>query len=111
MSEELCQKKTSHKVFLGKPIDLLQTKETRIAPLIIDKPIDPCFFCCHGSMGFPKHLMEVFSLHNSSLISRKNQAKFKRWLHRIKITQPHLKILVSFSSAEYALSNDVYKTI
>ena len=30
--------------------------------------------------------------------------------HRIKITQPNLMILVSFSSAEDALSNDVKKT-
>ena len=41
----------------------------------------------------------------------KRQAKFEndcisRNGHKIKITQPHLMILVSFSSAEDALSND-----
>ena len=56
--------------------------------------------------------MEGFSLHNSSLVGRKNQAKFEndcisRNGHRIKITQPNLMILVSFSSEEDALSNDV----
>ena len=59
-----------------------------------------------------KHRMEGFSLHNSSLVGRKNQAKFengyisRNW-HRIKITQPNLMILVSFSSGEDVLSNDV----
>ena len=57
-------------------------------------------------------LMEDFYRHNSSLIGRKNQAKFEndcisRNRHRIKITQSKLMILVSLSSAEYALSNDV----
>ena len=56
--------------------------------------------------------MEGFSLHNSSLIGRKNQAKFEndgilRNGHKIKITQPNVMILVSFFSAEDALSNDV----
>ena len=56
--------------------------------------------------------MEGFSLHNSSLIGRKNQGKFEndsisRNGHGFKITQPNLMILVSFSSAEDALSNDV----
>ena len=59
-----------------------------------------------------KHRMEGFSLHNSSLVGHKNQAKFEndcisRTGQRIKITQPNLMILVSFSSGEYALSNDV----
>ena len=48
---------------------------------VLWKPIDPCFFCFHGSMGFPKHLMEALSRHNSSLIGRKNQAKFEKWLY------------------------------
>ena len=44
----------------------------------------------------------------------KNQAKFKnecilRNGHRINITQPNLMIVVSFSSAEDVLSNDVKK--
>ena len=59
-----------------------------------------------------KHRMEGFSLHNSSLVGLKNQVKFEndcisRNEHRIKITQPTLMILVSFSSGEDALSNDV----
>ena len=64
-------------------------------------------------MGFHKTpYMEGFSLHNSSLVGRKNQAKFEndcisRNGHRIKITQPNSMILVSFSSGEDALSNDV----
>ena len=58
--------------------------------------------------------MEDFSRHNSSLIGRKNQAKFQndciaRSGHRFKITQPNLMILVAFSSAEDALSNNVNK--
>ena len=56
--------------------------------------------------------MEGFSRHNSSLIGRKNQAKFENYCisrnrHRIKITHPNLMILVSFSSAEDVLSNYV----
>ena len=48
----------------------------------------------------------------SMLISRKNQVKFKndcisRRGHRFKITQPNLMILVSLSSPENALSNDL----
>ena len=59
-----------------------------------------------------RHRMEGLSRHNSSLIGRKNPAKFEndclsRSGHRFKITQPNLLILVSFSSAEEALSNDV----
>ena len=62
-----------------------------------------------------KHRMEGLSLHNSSLIGRKNQATFEnncisRNEHRLKIyTQPNIMILVSFSSAVEALSNDVNK--
>ena len=56
--------------------------------------------------------MKGYSRHNSSLIGRKNQAKFdndriSRNGHRIKTTQPNLMILVSFSSAEDVWSNDV----
>ena len=48
------------------------------------------------------------------LIGRKNEAKFEndcisRNEHRIKLTQPNSIILVSFSSAEDALTNDVNK--
>ena len=58
--------------------------------------------------------MEGFSQHNSSLIGRKNQEKVEngcisRSGHRFKITQPNLMIMVSFSSVEDALSNDVFK--
>ena len=57
-------------------------------------------------------LMKGHSGHNSSLIGRKNQAKFEndcvsRNGHRIKITQPNSMILLSISSAEDALTNDV----
>ena len=49
---------------------------------------------------------------NSSLIGPKNPVKFEndyisRSVHRFKITQPNLTILVSFSSAEDVISNDV----
>ena len=63
--------------------------------------------------GLPHNtIMEGFSRHNSLLIGRKNQAKsenncISRSGHRFKTTQPNLMILVSFSSVEYALSNDV----
>ena len=58
--------------------------------------------------------MEALSRHNSSLIGRKNQAKFEndcisRSGHRFKITQPNLMIFLSFSSAEDPLSNNVKK--
>ena len=67
--------------------------------------------------------MKGLSLYNSTLIGRKNQAKFENdcissnW-HRIKITQPNSMILVSFSSAEDGfklylmmfLKNDTFKS-
>ena len=58
--------------------------------------------------------MKGHSRHNSSLIGRKNQVKFEndcvlRNGHRIKITQPNSKILVSFSSVEDTLFSDVKK--
>ena len=58
--------------------------------------------------------MKGHSRHNSSLIGRKNQAKFENYcasrnVHRIKITVPNSVISVSFSSAEDALFNDVKK--
>ena len=66
---------------------------------------------CRGKAS-PKHLMEGFSRHNSSLIGRKYQAKFEndcisRSGHRFKITQPNLMILISFSFAEDVTYNDV----
>ena len=62
--------------------------------------------------AFTKHRVEGFSRHNSLLVGRKNQAKFEndcisRNGHRIKITHPNLMILVSFSSGEDAISNDI----
>ena len=59
-----------------------------------------------------KHRMEGFSLHfaRRSQKSRENLKMtviFKKWAYRIKINQPNLMILVSFSSGENALSNDV----
>ena len=59
-------------------------------------------------------IMKGYSWHNSSLLSRKNPAKFEndrisRNGHRIKTTQPNLMILVSFSSAEDVWYNDVNK--
>ena len=65
--------------------------------------------------GLPQNtLWQDFPRHNSSLFGRKNQAKFEndcilRSGHRFTITQPNSMILVSFSSAEDALSNDVKK--
>ena len=75
--------------------------------------VEPCFFCWHGSMGFPQNkTMKGHSQHNPSLIGRKNQAKFKNDSvltngHRIKITQSNLMILVSISSAGVAWFEDV----
>ena len=62
-------------------------------------------FVAKDQWASPKHLMEGLSLHNSSLIGCKNQAKFEndcisRNGHRIKITQPNFMILASFSSAK-----------
>ena len=73
-----------------------------------------CFFCWHGSIGFPKHHMKGHSKHNSSLIGRKIQAKLKndsvsRNGHRIIITQPNSMLLVSFSFAEDAFIKDLKK--
>ena len=58
--------------------------------------------------------MDCLSRQNSSLIGPKYPAKFENYcisrsVHRLKITQPNLTILVSFSSAEDVLSNDVKK--
>ena len=58
------------------------------------------------------HRTECLSRQNPSLIRRKNPAKFEndcisRNGRRIKRTEPNLMILVSFSSAEDALSNEV----
>ena len=60
------------------------------------------------------HRTECLSRQNPSLIRRKKPAKFEndcisRNGRRIKSTEPNLMILVSFSSAEDALSNDVKK--
>ena len=84
------------------------------------KPSIRCFGEAHWSVatketrinGLPQiTIWKAFPRHNSLLIGRKNQAKFDDCIsrngHKIKITQPNLMILVSFSSAEDALSNDV----
>ena len=60
------------------------------------------------------HRTECLSRQNPSLIRRKDPAKFEndcisRNGRRIKSTEPNLMILVSFSSAEDALSNDLKK--
>ena len=73
----------------------MATKETRINGLPQNTII---------MEGFPDTILR------SSVA--KNQAKFEndcisRNGHRIKITQPNLMILVSFSSAEDVLSKDV----
>ena len=95
MSEELCSEKLSIRCFGGSP--LIRGNKRNM-----------------DQWASTKHHMEGFFRHNSSLIGRKNQAKFendcisRNW-HRIKITQTNLMILVSFSSAKDALSNDVKK--
>ena len=80
-----------------------------------------CFGEAHWSVstketrfnGIPQGIiMKGYSRHNSSLIGRKNRAKFEndrisRNGHGIKTTQPNLMILVSFCSAEDVWSNDV----
>ena len=81
-----------HMVFWGKPTDPCQQKILRKRKRAYERP-------------FPTQ---------STLIGRKNQAKSEndcvsRNGHRIKITQPNSMILVSFSSAEDALFNDVIK--
>ena len=58
--------------------------------------------------------MDCLSRQNSSLIGHQNPAKFEndcisRSVHRFQITQPNLTILVSISSAEDVLYNDVQK--
>ena len=95
MSEELCREKPSIMVFCESPL-------IRVS------------FVAKDQWASPKRRMEDFSRHNSSLIGRKTQAKFEndciaRCGHSFKITQPNLMILVSFSSAEDALSNNVNK--
>ena len=87
--------KDFHKVFCGSPL-------IRVS------------FVATDQWASTKHHMEGFSRHNSSLIGRKNQAKFEndcisRNGHRFQTPQPTLMILVSFSFAEDALSNDVKK--
>ena len=63
MSEELCQDKASIRCF-GEAHWSVAMIETRIN-------------------GLPQNTkwMEVFSLHNSSRVGRKNQAKFEEWLY------------------------------
>ena len=77
----------------------------------LGNPVEPCFFCWHGSMSFPK-TQQWQAIPNIILHRSKNQAKFENDCvltngHRIKITQSNLMILVSFSSAEDVWFNDV----
>ena len=70
--------------------------------------------CDMDQRAYTIHRTECLSRQNPSLIRRKNPAKFEndcisRNGCRIKSTEPNLMILVSFSSAEDALSNDVKK--
>ena len=70
-------------------------------------PLSRVSFVATDQWASTKHHMEGLSRHNALLIGHKNPAKFEndcvsRNGHRIKITQPNLIILVSFSSAEYA---------
>ena len=72
---------------------------------VLGKPIDPY------QQKIQRKQKQAF-LTQSTLIGRKNQTKFEndcvsRNGHRIKITQLNSMILVSFSSAEDALFNDV----
>ena len=90
---EVVSGKAFHKVFSGSPLISGNKRNT-------------------DQWASTKHPMEGFSRHNSSLISRKYQAKFENYCisrsgHWIKITPPNVMILVSFSSADNALSNDV----
>ena len=96
---------------------IFATDERRIL-LWREEPSIRCFVEAHWSVflllprinGLPQNtFMEALSRHNSSLIGRKNPAKFQndcisRSGYRFKITQPNLMILVSFSSAEDAVS-------
>ena len=74
-------------------------------------PLNRVSFVETDQWASPKHHMKGHARHNSSLIGRKNQAKFEndcvlRNGHRIKITQPNSMILVSISSADVALFDD-----
>ena len=78
------------------------------------RPLIRVSFVATDQWAPPKHLMEGFSPDTKL---RSSVAKIKRNLkmtvfqevgiYRFKITQPNLMILVSFSSAEDASSNDV----
>ena len=91
MSKELCRGKAFHLVFWGSPL-------------------------IHGNIrnmdGLPQNTLWKLLPDTILRSSVTNRAKFEndcisRNGHRIKITQPKLMILVSFSYAEVALSNDV----
>ena len=93
MSKELCREGPFMWLFEGSPLIRVNKRNT-------------------VQQGSTKHYVKGPSRHNSSLIGRKNQVKFEndcvlRNGHRIKITEPNSMILVSFSSVENALFNDV----
>ena len=79
----------------------------------LGNPVEPYFFCWHGSTGFPK-TQQWKAIPNIILRSSvpKNQAKFENYCvlshgHRIKITQSNFIILVSFSPAGVAWFENV----
>ena len=90
-------------------------RKTGLAPLgfILAPPtVRAVSFVDMDQRAYTIHRTECLSRQNPSLIRRKNPAKFEndcisRNGRRIKSTEPNLMILVSFSSAEDALSNDV----
>ena len=101
MSVELYRERPFIKVFWLSPLILCHIRQ--FSAYIVS-------FVDTDQWTSPKHHMKG----NSSLIGRKNLAKFENdWVsrngHRIKLTQPNSMIGVSFSSAEDALFKDVKK--
>ena len=97
--------------FLGTHEQRILSGQT-IHTLSCGSPLFRVSFVATDQRASTKHRMEGLSRHNSSLTGCKNRAKFEndrisRNSNRIKITQLNLNDLVSFSSAEDALSNDV----
>ena len=83
---------------------------------VLWKPVDPWQKTHTEQWASTGQRMDCLSRLNYSLIGPKNPAKFEndcisRSVHRLQISQPNLTILVSFSSAEYVLSNDVKNMI
>ena len=79
---------------------------------VLRKPIDPWQQMKHGSMGchrttYGRFVPTQFFSHRSPKSSEIWKWLISRSGPSFKITQPNLMILVSFSSAEDALANDV----